>query len=434
MERNEELLMKHIIEDMSDGVIAIGFDSRILIHNRAAAKILGMDDVSLNGKSIAWIMERTEKNDELFELITDSIHTKSTVEKTVPFFHGDETLYLHVKTEILMNGTEKVGIVTVISDITERAELFIANKSLAVQVTNLMNSFVEVMVTAVEEKSPYNANHTKNMAKYGERYLNWLNGQGKLTEYTDAETAPLLMSIWLHDIGKLLVPQEVMDKPSRLGRAEKDIMHRITTAQLMMKLKMLEEPERQSEWQEKIEALLSAKKLILSANNVGFLDEDTIAKLKEAAEIECLTAEGEPIPLLNDAELESVTVVRGTLTDAERRIIESHVSLTAKLLNKMKFEGAYQSVPGWSGGHHELLDGSGYPNHLKGDEIPWETRLITIIDVYDALTAEDRPYKPPMPPEKAFAILEDMAEHGKVDPNLLSSFRESGAWKKDDAE
>ncbi len=434
MERNEELLTKHIIEDMSDGVIAIGFDSRIMVHNKAAARILGMEDAPLSGKSIAWIMERTEKNDELFELITDSIHTRSTVEKTVPFFHDDEIQYLHVKTEILMNGAEKVGIVTVISDITERAELFIANKKLATQVTNLMNSFVEVMVTAVEEKSPYNANHTKNMAKYGERYLNWLNDQGKLTEYTGAETAPLLMSIWLHDIGKLLVPQEVMDKPSRLGSAEKDILHRISTAQLMMKLKMLEEPEKQSEWQEKTEALLSAKELILSANNVGFLDDDTIGKLKKAAQIECLTAEGENIPLLNDDELESITVVRGTLTEAERRIIESHVSLTAKLLNKMKFEGAYQSVPGWSGGHHELLDGSGYPNHLKADEIPWETRLLTIIDVYDALTAEDRPYKPPMPSEKAFAILEDMAGHGKVDSQLLGSFRESGAWKKDDME
>ena len=68
--------------------------------------------------------------------------------------------------------------------------------------------------------------------------------RGTVTEYTSAETSPLLMSIWLHDIGKLLVPQEVMDKPSRLGSAEKDILHRITTAQLMMKLKMLEEPEK----------------------------------------------------------------------------------------------------------------------------------------------------------------------------------------------
>ncbi|MCR5010711.1 MAG: PAS domain S-box protein [Lachnospiraceae bacterium] len=434
MERNEELLMKHIIEDMSDGVIAIGFDSRILIHNRAAAKILGMDDVSLSGKSIAWIMERTEKNDELFELITDSIHTKSTVEKTVPFFHDDATLYLRVKTEILMNGNDKVGIVTVISDITERAELFIANKSLATQITNLMNSFVEVMVTAVEEKSPYNANHTKNMAKYGENYLKWLNDKGTLTEYTSAETSPLLMSIWLHDIGKLLVPQEVMDKPSRLGSSEKDILHRITTAQLMMKLKMLTESEKQAEWQEKTEALQSAKELILLANDAGFLDDDTICRLKEAARIECLTEDGDTIPLLNDDELGSITVVRGTLTDAERRIIESHVSLTAKLLTKMKFEGAYKSVPEWSGGHHELLDGSGYPKHLKADEIPWETRLITIIDIYDALTAEDRPYKPPMPPEKAFSILDDMAEHGKVDRQLLNSFRESGAWKKDGVE
>ncbi len=434
MEQNEELLMKHIIEDMSDGVIAIGFDSRILVHNRAAAKILGMDDVSLSGKSIAWIMERTEKNDELFELITDSIHTKITVEKTVPFFHDDATLYLRVKTEILMNGNDKVGIVTVISDITERAELFIANKSLATQITNLMNSFVEVMVPAVEEKSPYNANHTKNMAKHGENYLKWLNDKGTLTEYTSAETSPLLMSIWLHDIGKLLVPQEVMDKPSRLGSSEKDILHRITTAQLMMKLKMFTESEKQAEWQEKTEALQSAKELILSANDAGFLDDDTICRLKEAARIECLTEDGDTIPLLNDDELESITVVRGTLTDAERRIIESHVSLTAKLLTKMKFEGAYKSVPEWSGGHHELLDGSGYPKHLKADEIPWETRLITIIDIYDALTAEDRPYKPPMPPEKAFSILDDMAEHGKVDRQLLNSFRESGAWKKDGVE
>ena len=77
---------------------------------------------------------------------------------------------------------------------------------------------------------------------------------------------------------------------------------------------------RQSEWQEKTEALLSAKELILSANNAGFLDDDTIEKLKRAAQIECLTEEGETIPLLNDDELESITVVRGTLTDAERRI------------------------------------------------------------------------------------------------------------------
>ena len=141
-----------------------------------------------------------------------------------------------------------------------------------------------------------------------------------------------------------------------------------------------------------------------------------------------MTADGNTVTLLNNEELEAITVVRGTLTPAERHTVESHVSLTAKLLSKMEFSGDYKSVPVWAGGHHELLDGSGYPDHLKAESIPWETRLITIIDVYDALTAEDRPYKPPMAPEKAFAVLEDMAEHGKIDKDLLISFRESKAW------
>ena len=97
----------------------------------------------------------------------------------------------------------------------------------------------------------------------------------------------------------------------------------------------------------------------------------------------------------------------------------------------MEFRGDYKKVPLWAAGHHELLDGSGYPERLSGEDIPWETRLITIIDIYDALTAEDRPYKPPMKPEKAFAVLDDMAEQGKIDKTILNSFRSSEAWKNE---
>jgi HD-GYP domain-containing protein (c-di-GMP phosphodiesterase class II) len=96
----------------------------------------------------------------------------------------------------------------------------------------------------------------------------------------------------------------------------------------------------------------------------------------------------------------------------------------------MEFRGEYKKVPFWAGSHHEFIDGSGYPDKLGGNEIPWETRLLTIIDIYDALTAEDRPYKPPMPPEKAFAVLRDMSAGGKLDSEILESFCESGVWKK----
>ena len=100
---------------------------------------------------------------------------------------------------------------------------------------------------------------------------------------------------------------------------------------------------------------------------------------------------------------------------------------------QMGFSGEYEGVSLWAGGHHEYLDGSGYPAGLKGEEIPWETRLLTILDIYDSLTADDRPYKPAMPSQKAFQILEDMSAEGKLDGEILKSFYESRAWEKPDA-
>ncbi|MCR4644363.1 MAG: PAS domain S-box protein [Oscillospiraceae bacterium] len=427
----DQFLIDRILNDIEDGVIVIGFDGTILLHNPAAERMLGMTADLLGKTSIVEIMRSTDANDELFELILQAVYTKNKVEKTIPYLRDGETLYLRITTDFLTNGTEKVGVIAHLIDITEAATLFIANQQLTKQITDLMDSFVKVMVTAIDEKSPYNAHHTKNMVQYAKRYLNYLSGQGTLAKHTAENTSPLLMSIWLHDIGKLLVPPEIMDKPTRLGAAEKDVLHRIETALLMLNLRSLTCPSEAAQCQSRTEELLSAKELIMSANTAGFLSEETIGKLRSAARIECMTADGERIPLLNDTELEAITVVRGTLTAEERKIIESHVSLTAKLLSKMQFHGVYRAVPLWAGGHHELLDGSGYPQHLKAEDIPWETRLLTVIDVYDALTADDRPYKPPMPPEKAFAILREMADSGKVDLTIVNSFFDSGAWQKE---
>lgn len=429
--KNEQFLINSILNDISEGIIVFGFDGKIILHNHTAAQILGFPDFSLRDKSIAWLMSATNANDELFQQILDAVYTKKKVVRTLPFFQEEKTVYLHITTDFLMNGTEKIGVITRMSDITESTLLFIANKRLASQVVDLMNSFVEVMVTAVEEKSAYNANHTKNMVRYAKNYLTWLDKQGELQKYTAKNTAPFLMSIWLHDIGKLLISPEVMDKPTRLGNAVKDISHRIETAYLMLKIEMLSHPEQKAKIEAQIKQLKEAENLILSANTAGFLDESTRQKLKEAAKIQCPDAQGCLHPLLSDSELESITIIRGTLTDEERKIMESHVSLTKKLLSKMEFRGEYKPVPLWAAGHHELLDGSGYPEHLQGNEISWETRLLTIIDIYDALTAEDRPYKPPVQPEKAFAILRDMAEKGKVDLQILNSFFESQAWNYD---
>jgi HD-GYP domain-containing protein (c-di-GMP phosphodiesterase class II) len=170
--------------------------------------------------------------------------------------------------------------------------------------------------------------------------------------------------------------------------------------------------------------------LIGKVNKAGFLPDETLAQIDALAARTYIGADGESRPWLTKAEHVSLSVRKGTLTNDERGIMESHVVMTEKMLSEMKFSRSYGKVPGWACAHHEFLNGRGYPNHLSGDEIPREVRILTILDIFDALTARDRPYKPPMPTEKALAILQDMKNDGQLDGELLELFVKSNAWEE----
>ncbi len=318
----------------------------------------------------------------------------------------------------------------IISALASLGAVLLTNRKLSEQILETLHSFVTVMVDSIETRSAYNANHTKNMVKYADRFLTYMEEHENEKRLTDEERDAYLMSVWLHDIGKLVIPLEIMDKPDRLGTYKEGIQHRVTVACLMEEIAGLKGEKDKEASDKRIEEIKNAWQLIQESNSKGFLPDDVIANLKAAAEIPCMDENGNEQPLLTPDEVVSITVRKGTLTDEERSIMQSHVIYTSKMLEKMTFKGQYANVPKWSGSHHELLDGSGYPNHLKGDEIPKEVRLLTIIDVYDALTAEDRPYKPAMPTEKAFGILRSMADEGKIDKDILEKFIESGAWEK----
>jgi len=269
------------------------------------------------------------------------------------------------------------------------------------------------------------------MVRYADRFVEWLRQRDDDWKFTDDSKDAFLMSIWLHDIGKLIVPLEVLDKPDRLGSLKGGLKSKVDIACLKEQILSLEEPDKKAECDEKIAKLREAWEAIEAANSAGFLPDEKIEALKEYGKIICRDAAGKEIPLLDDKEMEAITVQKGTLTDGERKQVQSHVVYTSRMLDKMTFKGIYKDVPFWSGSHHEFLNGKGYPNHLKAEDLPNESRLLTIIDVYDALTAEDRPYKPPMPPEKAFSILKSMRDDGQIDGQLLEKYIESGAWKKD---
>ncbi len=315
-----------------------------------------------------------------------------------------------------------------ISALSSLAAVSLNNTLLTAALTDILHSFVQVMVDAVDARTSYNANHTKSMVRYGQKFVDWLAKTDNPHRLPDKEKDPFLMAIWLHDIGKLVIPLEIMDKPTRLAKKKKDVIARIRIGKLMERIHALENPEEAALHEQKGKQLDDAAALIEEANTAGFLNDEIIARLEAIRDLTCATEEGE-IPLFTKEEFAAITLRRGTLTPEEKAIMENHVVYTGTFLDRMKFDGDYKNVPLWARSHHELLDGSGYPNKLTAKDLPFEVRLLTILDIYDALTAEDRPYKPAMAPEKAFKILESMRDEGKLDGEILSLFEESKAWR-----
>jgi hypothetical protein len=165
-------------------------------------------------------------------------------------------------------------------------------------------------------------------------------------------------------------------------------------------------------------------------NTAGFLPDDDLARVDELAERTYIEENGEKHPWITQTEHDCLSIRKGTLTAEERGIIESHVVVTGKILEKVSFPKSYAMVPTWAASHHEYLNGKGYPKHISDGEISPEVRLLTILDVFDALTANDRPYKPPMPTDKALAILHSMVEEGSLDGDILSLYEQSKAWEE----
>ena len=165
-------------------------------------------------------------------------------------------------------------------------------------------------------------------------------------------------------------------------------------------------------------------------NICDFLTDVDIARIDEIGEQVYTPVEGDPIPYLTEEEKEFLHIRAGTLTEEERNLVHEHVVYTDKILADINFTEKYDKVRRIAANHHEYLDGSGYPNGLKGDQLDLLTRIITVCDIFDSLTADDRPYKGPMPVNRAFAILKDMVAEGKLDESVVRFLEECKPYEK----
>jgi HD-GYP domain-containing protein (c-di-GMP phosphodiesterase class II) len=331
-----------------------------------------------------------------------------------------------------------------VSAISSQAAISITNMQYAEQITALLDSLVGALSTAIDQRSPYNANHTRNMVRLGEAFLDWLNDTNNPWKFEPAARRSFLMSVWLHDVGKLVVPLEVMDKQGRLGAALGEVEERFTRMGLLDRIAALEGRIRPEELEKNNAERAETLAFIRRINTAGFLPDADLQAVDALEERRFTDETGACVPWLTAEELHCLRVRKGTLTAEERSIMESHVVVTGRILDQVTFPKLYAQVPQWAAGHHELLNGKGYPNHILGRDadgqdlkdadghknIPDEVRLLTILDVFDALTARDRPYKPAMPVERALSILHSMVDEGAMDNSILELFEASRAWEE----
>lgn len=324
----------------------------------------------------------------------------------------------------------------IIMSLSSQAAVSITNAKLFQETKNIFKSFVRVMVTALDSQTPYNANHTKNMALMTDMFIDYLNKEHfeahSKYSFSIDKKAEIMMSVWLHDIGKISIPLEVLNKPYRLGN-KKDleiITNRIDLIKSKLRIRHLEarlqnndknNDESSSLWLKKNYAKLKhAKEIILLANKQDMIINDAMKKnLKNIYETKF---KGIDEKIITKQELAKLCIEKGTLLPNERKIIENHTLVTNKMLSEIKFKKPLKNIPDIISKHHELLDGTGYPNGITGKDIPVEARILTIIDIFESLTSIDRPYRKAFSVEKGLNIINDMAIAKKLDLTLVNYF------------
>lgn len=322
--------------------------------------------------------------------------------------------------------------VLMVESVASQAAIAIQNMRYMREIKELFHSFVSVMSSAVDERTPYNGSHPRHMAEYGSRFVDYLNTCPEAIHFTPAGKEELLMSIWLHDIGKLVTPLEVMNKAKRLSPGQyADFTHRMEVIRLTARIQALQGSISPEEEAELLRQTREAGELVDRADSAGFLPDETLEQLTQLQSKTYVSEDGRLLPWLTPAEYAMLSIRKGTLSEEERQIMEEHVSITDKLLSQIHFSAELSHVREWAASHHELLNGKGYPRRLRGSQIPPEVRIITILDIFDALVANDRPYKKAVPIEKALAILRENAlQRGELDPELTKLFIQSKCWEE----
>lgn len=336
------------------------------------------------------------------------------------------------------------GEVEVIRALAAQAAVAIENSRLVKEIEQLFDGFVRASVTAIEQRDPTTSGHSMRVASYAVALARAL-AEDPTSPYREVQfdadgLTELRYAALLHDFGKVGVRESVLTKakklvPERLAAVQERFRHARTAreARLLRELvrSLFEQRRAPSAGElEELESSLrqveaevaAAYAAVLSANEPTVLGKDAARALAALARESFRYADGTESPLLLSEELRALSVPSGSLDEAERREIESHVVHSYQFLLTLPWPRRFARVAEIAYGHHEKLNGRGYPCRLAGEQIPLETRIMAVCDIYDALTSGDRPYRRALAIEQALAELEREARDGLLDEALVRTF------------
>jgi HD-GYP domain-containing protein (c-di-GMP phosphodiesterase class II) len=336
--------------------------------------------------------------------------------------------------------------------LASQAAVAYENRKLYNEIETLFEGFVSAAVTAIEQRDPTTSGHSLRVATYTQALAETVDqastGPYAATHFDPEQMKEIRYAALLHDFGKVGVREDVLVKAKKLYPLQMDLLKQrfdyirkeVEVGMVRRKLQMFLERDRgdalseiarlSEDFDQRLTRIADYLEFIVATNEPTLLEQGQFRKLREIGNQSFIDIKGIERPYIDADEMRLLSIPKGSLDAAERLQIESHVIHTFNFLNQIPWTKELRRVPEIARAHHEKLNGQGYPYKLHGDQIPFPTKMMTICDIFDALTASDRPYKAAVPIDRALGILDSCVKASEIDGELFRLFRESKLYER----